>query len=276
MHRNVRVEDASSQRRHGSANYWLVVDRGEARKALAPHSGPQGETLPILGSREDTIAFLIPLGTFGGEFVPRPVAVEAPSSLLTGPLSGVGTVALDLALTEDTAAFLELVSIDRETFVDRVMNERVSAGARGPAQGRRWSASARISLLVLAVLGLILVIPTTAHAQSGQDEAATEVSTEAELRAAWADPLETSIELTADIYLRQCKTGDPIRESARPMMLDGNGHTIRQTCFEKRVLRQDGTGFLLIKNATLTRGGADGPGAAVTTRGEIKVVDSKV
>jgi hypothetical protein len=60
------------------------------------------------------------------------------------------------------------------------------------------------------------------------------------------------------------------------MMLDGNGHTIRQTCFEKRVLRQDGTGYLVLKSVTLTRGGSDGPGAAVTTRGEIKVVDSKV
>jgi predicted outer membrane repeat protein len=60
------------------------------------------------------------------------------------------------------------------------------------------------------------------------------------------------------------------------MTLDGNGHTVRQTCFEKRVLRQDGTGYLLLKNVTLTRGGSDGPGAAVTTRGEIEVVDSTV
>ena len=54
------------------------------------------------------------------------------------------------------------------------------------------------------------------------------------------------------------------------------GTHIRQTCFEKRLLRQDGTGFLLIKNVTLTRGGNDGPGAAVTTRGEIVLKDSKV
>ena len=60
------------------------------------------------------------------------------------------------------------------------------------------------------------------------------------------------------------------------MTLDGRGHTIRQTCFEKRILRQDGTGFLVIKNITLTRGGNDGPGAAVTTRGEILVMDSQV
>jgi predicted outer membrane repeat protein len=136
-----------------------------------------------------------------------------------------------------------------------------------------WNARARLPGVVLVLLLLFLLIPAPAPAQ---DEAPTGITTESELRAAWADPLRTSIELGGDIYLRQCKTGDPIRESARPMTLNGNGHTIRQTCFEKRVLRQDGTGYLLLKNVTLTRGGSDGPGAAVTTRGEIEVVDSKV
>jgi predicted outer membrane repeat protein len=102
------------------------------------------------------------------------------------------------------------------------------------------------------------------------------VGTEARLRRAWANPLRTAIVLTRDIFLRSCLSGGPIRESQRPMTLDGRGHTIRQTCFEKRILRQDGTGFLIIKNITLTRGGNDGPGAAVTTRGEILVMDSQV
>ena len=133
-----------------------------------------------------------------------------------------------------------------------------------------------LALAVLVLMALSLAIPTAAHAQDEPEGPATEVGTEAELRAAWADPLETSIKLTADIYLHQCRTGDPIRESARPMQLDGGGHTIRQTCFEKRVLRQDGTGYLLVKDVTLTRGGSEGPGGAVTTRGEIEVVGSKV
>jgi hypothetical protein len=102
------------------------------------------------------------------------------------------------------------------------------------------------------------------------------VGTESELRAAWANPRVTSIDVTADIFLRACETGDPIRESPRPITLDGHGHTLRQTCFEKRLLRQDGTGLVLLKNVTLTRGGSDGPGAAVTTRGEIMVIDSTV
>jgi hypothetical protein len=107
-------------------------------------------------------------------------------------------------------------------------------------------------------------------------EAAIDVNNESELRAAWSNPRVTAIDLRADIFLRACELGDPLRESARPVLLDGHGHTLRQTCFEKRLLRSDGTGFVELRNVTLTRGGSDGPGGAVTTRGEIKVVDSKV
>ena len=133
--------------------------------------------------------------------------------------------------------------------------------------------SARISL---ALAGLVFLLGTATSASGKATRGVIAVDTEAELRAAWADPQRTAIELRKDIVLQACKTGDPIRESSRPMTLDGNGHTIRQTCFEKRLLRQDGTGYLLLKNVTLTRGGADGPGAAVTTRGEITIVDSRV
>ena len=102
------------------------------------------------------------------------------------------------------------------------------------------------------------------------------VVTEVQLRRAWADPVRTRIDLGADIALRDCHLGDPIRESPYPMVLDGHGHIIRQTCFEKRLLRQDGTGWLDLRNVTLTRGGSDGPGAAVTSRGEIMLSDCVV
>lgn len=102
------------------------------------------------------------------------------------------------------------------------------------------------------------------------------VRTEPELRAAWANPRMRSIAVARDIVLRACRIGDPIRESSGPVLLDGRGHTLRQGCFEKRLLRQDGTGYVELRRVTLTRGGSDGPGAAVTTRGEIKVVDSTV
>ena len=84
------------------------------------------------------------------------------------------------------------------------------------------------------------------------------------------------IAITRDIVLHACVTGDPMRESSGPVVVDGRGHTLRQGCFEKRLLRQDGTGYVELRNVTLTRGGSDGPGGAVTTRGEITVIDSKV
>jgi hypothetical protein len=106
--------------------------------------------------------------------------------------------------------------------------------------------------------------------------AGTAVRTEAQLRRAWADPQSTRIDLRADIVLHDCEHLEPIRESPYPMRLDGHGHTLRQTCFERRLLRQDGTGPVDLRRVTLTRGGADGPGAAVTTRGELTLSDSVV
>ncbi len=102
------------------------------------------------------------------------------------------------------------------------------------------------------------------------------VRSESELRAAWANPRLASIDVANNIVLHACRLGDPIRESSSPVVLDGKGHTLRQACFEKRLLRQDGTGYVELRRVKLTRGGSDGPGAAITSRGEITVIDSKV
>ena len=126
---------------------------------------------------------------------------------------------------------------------------------------------------VVAALTVWLVAAGATSTASGSP---TEVSSEIELKRAWENPRTRAISLERDIFLRACRRGSPIRESSRPLRLNGNGHTIRQTCFEKRILRQDGTGFLELNNVTLTRGGNDGPGAAVTTRGEIVIKDSEV
>jgi predicted outer membrane repeat protein len=114
------------------------------------------------------------------------------------------------------------------------------------------------------------------HGYTLFDGTTVAVGTEPELRAAWANPRFTRIDVTSDIVLQACLIGDPIRESSRAITVDGGGHVLRQACFEKRLLRQDGTGFVDLKRIELTRGGTDGPGAAVTTRGEIRVTDSRV
>jgi hypothetical protein len=145
------------------------------------------------------------------------------------------------------------------------------AGVRRMPYGR--ACAAFLSLLALAVSA------PPARAADGTDQAVAGrhgVATESQLRRAWTDPLRRRIDLAADIFLRDCRTGDPIRESPYPLLLDGHGHTIRQTCFEKRVLRQDGTGYLELRRVKLTRGGSDGPGAALTTRGELTFLNGVV
>ncbi|MGB0099579.1 MAG: hypothetical protein WBP61_04790 [Nocardioides sp.] len=129
-------------------------------------------------------------------------------------------------------------------------------------------------LVVLCVV--LILVATAAPALAGPADPTDPVTTEVQLRRAWADPTRTRIDLGDDIALRDCQLGDPMRESPYPMLLDGHGHTIRQTCFEKRILRQDGTGWLDIRDVTLTRGGSDGPGAALTSRGEIVMSDCVV
>lgn len=122
-------------------------------------------------------------------------------------------------------------------------------------------------------------VPGAAPRADGSVAAALPVAglrTEAAFRRAWADPTRRRIELGADLVLRNCRVGDPIRESPYPLELDGNGHSIRQSCFEKRLLRQDGTGYLDIHDISLSRGGSDGPGAALTSRGEISLADCEI
>lgn len=106
--------------------------------------------------------------------------------------------------------------------------------------------------------------------------AADAITTEYDFRRAWADYRNRRIDLGADIYLRNCQVGDPIRESPMPILVDGHGFGIRQTCFEERVLRQDGTGFVKLVDVRLSRGGSDGPGAALTSRGEIVLVHCEI
>src|SRR4051812_16441199 len=64
------------------------------------------------------------------------------------------------------------------------------------------------------------------HSYTLHDGKPVSVDTESELRAAWGNPRVTAIDVTADIFLRACEVGDPMRESSRPVLLDGHGHTL--------------------------------------------------
>jgi len=141
----------------------------------------------------------------------------------------------------------------------------------------------RMCLVLLVALATMPAVGVVRPATGGEpasasaaDRAARTIRTEAAFRRAWANPLRRRIALGADLVLRNCAIGDPIRESPYPLELDGNGHSIRQSCFEKRLLRQDGTGPLNIHDIRLSRGGSDGPGAALTSRGEISLADCEI
>ena len=92
-----------------------------------------------------------------------------------------------------------------------------------------------------------VLIGTIALALAPEAGAAGPVRTEVQLRRAWTDPDRTRIDLGADIVLRDCSGLEPIRESPYPIVVDGRGHTIRQACFERRLLRQDGTGHVALR-----------------------------
>ena len=125
---------------------------------------------------------------------------------------------------------------------------------------------------------VVAAVPASGHVGVAKAAAllSSGVATEAQLRSAWAEPQTRRIDLVADIYLRNCHLGDPMRESQYPIVVDGHGFAIQQTCFEKRTLRQDGTGHVRLEHLGLHRGGSDGPGAALTSRGEITLVDCTI
>lgn len=130
MQREVALRaHVSTERPRRSASYWLIVGQDGTRRVLTLHSRLRGEILPVFGSEEDAGMFLTPLGAFGGGFTPKPIVAEDLASLLWDPLSSVGTVALDPTPGVDTAAVLDLISTDRESFVEYLTEERATAGA---------------------------------------------------------------------------------------------------------------------------------------------------
>ena len=67
---------------------------------------------------------------------------------------------------------------------------------------------------------------------------AVTVVDEATFRAAWSNPAETRIDLTRDITLT-CGGGSVQRNSSTPLLVDGHGHSITQTCVKRVALVLD-------------------------------------
>ena len=109
----------------------------------------------------------------------------------------------------------------------------------------RWL---RAAVTAALVAGVVLVV-------TAGPAAATDVNDEASLRAAVANTAESSIVLTADVDLTCGGGGVLLRNSATPLTIDGQGHSIVQMCSTNDLIDVVGTGSLTLAHVLLSGGG---------------------
>jgi Right handed beta helix region len=105
---------------------------------------------------------------------------------------------------------------------------------------------------------------------------AVSVSTEAELKAAFAT--DTQIDVQADIVLTDCTGGGAVERTAAvtdPVTVDGHGHTILQTCADN-VFLQDGSGLFTVQNLAITGGHATGNGGGIFAAGPLTLTNTTI
>ena len=76
-------------------------------------------------------------------------------------------------------------------------------------------------------------------------------------------------------YLLTCGEGGDLSHGSTPLIIEGNGATIEQTCDGQRVLQQ-GEADLDLEYVTITGGNTDAPGAGVQTSGSLGVHHSTI
>lgn len=106
--------------------------------------------------------------------------------------------------------------------------------------------------------------------------AQTTVTTEAQLRAAFADSDETEITLGADIGLVDCVGGEIKRASTTGVVIRGAGYTVKQTCPGEGVIQSTGTGSLRMDTLTLEGGSNTQSGGAIASSGDLTVYQSTI
>ncbi len=102
---------------------------------------------------------------------------------------------------------------------------------------------------------------------------AATVSDEASFTTAWQTAGTTEIDLSANVTLT-CTSGEPTRNSATAIMVNGNGHTLSQTCAGDRVAEQQSSGAITFSDITVTGGTGTGSGGAVDTQGDLTITSS--
>ena len=123
---------------------------------------------------------------------------------------------------------------------------------------------------------LTAVIAGTALVASSQPAAAVTVTTEAELKAAFAT--DTQINVEADITLTDCTGGGAVERAAAvsdPVTVNGHGHTVHQTCADN-VFLQDGSGLMTVRGLTISGGHASGNGGGIFAASALTVMDTTI
>jgi hypothetical protein len=111
----------SRSNRLTSKPYWLIVKQDVGRMKVLTTGLPSGEeALPVF-SFEDEAKMFLEFGAFDGWRVGKTTAGEL-MSMLIGPCVGVRKVALDPLPGPDAAALACLVSMERETFMESLLN----------------------------------------------------------------------------------------------------------------------------------------------------------
>jgi hypothetical protein len=131
--------------------------------------------------------------------------------------------------------------------------------------------------MTAVLASLAWIVPT-----AGPARGAPMIQNEQQFRKAWGYHAQSGILLGADITLSKCGYGTPLRNSATMLKVDGNGHTIRQTCKGQGVLEQQGTGPITFDRVTITGGdntrlgGAAAGGGIRDVNGPVTLTSSTV
>ena len=103
--------------------YWLVARRESDRIDVLTMKLDGGEeVLPVFSSEEEADTFLRP-GAFKDGWQVRETTSGELVSVLFGPCAGVARVALDPPPEVRLRPTIELVSVNRDGFVDRLVDE---------------------------------------------------------------------------------------------------------------------------------------------------------
>jgi len=134
--------------------------------------------------------------------------------------------------------------------------------------------------LVGAVSVALLVTSGVVIAAAAPASAAVSVGDETTFRAAFEDANQDQIDLTGDITLTDCESGEATRVSDVFVVVDGHDHTITQTCPGERVLDVTGAGGMQVVNVTITGGDSGSNGGGIFYSGSanpgLVVEDSSV